>query len=110
MSKCCAFHRTKKQTNERTIGDWVLAKIAKYEYAYDANGDKSDDSSIENYFDAPIDDYFNHVWPFQNEKPCGVQNVQSHCDVIADVISVQNTLSGIICHDLLIYGVKMNLS
>ena len=37
-------------------------------------------------------------------------NLTLHCDVIADVISVENTFCGIICNDLFISSVKMNLS
>ena len=37
-------------------------------------------------------------------------NVMLGCDVITNVISVKNTFSGIICNDLFISDVKMNLS
>ena len=37
-------------------------------------------------------------------------NLTSRCGVISDVINIKNTFSGIICNDLSISDVKMNVS
>ena len=53
-------------------------------------------SKLKIVFDAGIGNCFNHVRPLHNgsqesENPYGAQNVQSHCDVISDIISIKNT-------------------
>ena len=97
------------------IRDCILAKISKSANANDENSDKSNNLKLKIWIDASIDNCFNHMWPLHNtskgsEEPCGVQNVSSPCDVIGDVITIKNTVSKLICNDLFISDVKLNLS